>query len=100
MELNEDPLQQAFQYFIINRCSFSGATLSGGFSEESSKKRYTEPSINKIQSLDLSNVLIENLDFYDFMNDKKNAFKYGKIALELEPTNERLKTNLEFYQNA
>ena len=35
-----------------------------------------------------------------YMNDKENAFKYGKIALELEPTNERLKTNLEFYQNA
>ena len=26
-------------YFIINRCSFSGATLSGGFSHEASKKR-------------------------------------------------------------
>ncbi len=25
---------QALQYFVINRCSFSGATLSGGFSEE------------------------------------------------------------------
>ena len=34
-----DLLQSAFEYFIINRCSFSGATLSGGFSKEASKKK-------------------------------------------------------------
>lgn len=32
----QDKLQQAEMYFIINRCSFSGATLSGGFSLEAS----------------------------------------------------------------
>jgi DNA adenine methylase len=53
-EFNNDMLQQAFQYFVINRCSFSGATLSGGFSEEASKKRFTLSSINKIHNLDLS----------------------------------------------
>ena len=30
MNLNDDILQQSIQYFIINRCSFSGSTLSGG----------------------------------------------------------------------
>ena len=35
-------LDMAIMYFIINRCSFSGATLSGGFSLESSKKRFTQ----------------------------------------------------------
>ena len=34
-----DNFNQAFYFFIINRCSFSGATLSGGFSEQSSKNR-------------------------------------------------------------
>lgn len=62
LKLNDDSLQQAFQYFIINRCSFSGAALSGGFSEQSSKGRYTESSINKIESLNLTNFTIENLD--------------------------------------
>ena len=33
-----DPLKQSIMFFIINRCSFSGATLSGGFSLESSTK--------------------------------------------------------------
>ncbi len=36
LELNNNILQQAIQYFIINRCSFSGSTLLGGFSEEAS----------------------------------------------------------------
>lgn len=67
MDLNENPLQQAVQYFIINRCSFSGATLSGGFSEEASKKRYTPSCIRKIEELDLSHVELFNLDFEDFI---------------------------------
>lgn len=47
MNLNDDILQQSIQYFIINRCSFSGSTLSGGFSQEASNKRFTLSSINK-----------------------------------------------------
>ena len=49
-----DKLKQAEQYFIINRCSFSGATLSGGFSKESSIKRFTKSSVDRIKALDLS----------------------------------------------
>lgn len=68
MGLNDNMLQQSLQYFIINRCSFSGATLSGGFSEEASLKRYTQSSINKIELLDLTNVDIYNFDFEYFIN--------------------------------
>jgi len=57
-----DPLEQATSYFIINRCSFSGATLSGGFSEEASKKRFTPSSIQNVKNLDLSNVDFLNMD--------------------------------------
>jgi DNA adenine methylase len=70
-----DPLVQAFQYFIINRCSFSGATLSGGYSEQSSKERYTESSIKRIESLDLTNFSVENLDFTQFINNHNNSTK-------------------------
>ena len=34
--MNESNIKQATLYFIINRCSFSGATLSGGFSLDAS----------------------------------------------------------------
>jgi DNA adenine methylase len=62
-----DILTQACKYFIINRCSFSGSTLSGGFSHESSKKRFTESSIKRISELKLDSVTIKNQDFIDFM---------------------------------
>lgn len=67
LHLNNDILQQSILYFIINRCSFSGATLSGGFSQEASKKRFTISSINKIEKLDFSLIDIYNLDFYEFI---------------------------------
>lgn len=70
----EDELNQSIMYFVINRCSF-GATLSGGFSLEASKKRFTKSSINKIKKLDLSHFKIYNFDFEEFINinqDEKN----------------------------
>ena len=64
----ENNLIQAVLYFIINRCSFSGSTLSGGFSLEASKKRFTKSSVDRIKKLDLSNFTINNLDFEIFIN--------------------------------
>ena len=81
MDLNNNALQQAIQYFVINRCSFSGATLSGGFSEEASNKRFTPSSINRIESLDLTNIEIYNKDFYDFINE----FVDEKSLMFLDP---------------
>jgi DNA adenine methylase len=69
--LNENnSLTQAYYYFIINRCSFSGATLSGGFSEEASKKRFTKTSVDRINNLNLSKFIIYNEDFTTFINSK------------------------------
>lgn len=71
----QNQFKQSILYFIINRCSFSGATLSGGFSLESSKKRFTMSSIERIENLDLSRFNIYNLDFEDFIQhnqDEKN----------------------------
>lgn len=63
----EVKLEQAVQYFVINRCSFSGATLSGGFSKESSEKRFTTSSIDRVSNLNLSKFEIYNEDFKDFI---------------------------------
>lgn len=64
----DDDIEKGNMYFIINRCSFSGATLSGGFSKESSKKRFTESSVDRVKSLDLSKFTISNLDFKEYIN--------------------------------
>lgn len=66
-ETNE--VNQSIMYFIINRCSFSGATLSGGFSLDASKNRFTKSSIDRINQLDLTYFDIYNLDFEEFINN-------------------------------
>lgn len=67
-----DPLKQSIMFFIINRCSFSGATLSGGFSLESSTKRFTTTSIERISKLNLDRLTITNMDFEEFLQNKNS----------------------------
>jgi DNA adenine methylase len=74
--LTDTHFNQAFKYFVINRCSFSGATLSGGFSLESSKKRFTPSSIDRISNLDLSHVSFYNLDFEEFLTLVPNEHSF------------------------
>ena len=64
----QDKIIQASKYFVINRCSFSGATMSGGFSPEASKKRFTSKSVELVKKLDLSDFDIYNLDYRDFLD--------------------------------
>ena len=95
MDLQANILQQATQYFVINRCSFSGSTLSGGFSEEASSKRFTQSSINRIEALDLTNIEIYNEDFYDFVN---TYTPIEKALLFLDPPY-YLESNSKLYGN-
>jgi len=66
--LTENASDIAAYYFIINRCSFSGSTLSGGFSKEASEKRFTASSIEKVEVLDLSYIDFYNEDFVSFLD--------------------------------
>lgn len=88
--LSENQFNQAVLFFVINRCSFSGATLSGGFSYESSKKRFTKSSIDRIKQLNLSNFYISNQDFQAFLNeniDKNDSFMFLDPPYFLENSN-------------
>ena len=84
MDLDSD-LNQASYFFIINRCSFSGATLSGGFSQEASQKRFTQSSIDKIKDLDLSKLEISNLDFEEFIKNSYKNKDTSKCLMFLDP---------------
>lgn len=68
LEDNEEKTQ-ATKFFVINRCSFSGATLSGGFSQQSSQNRFTTSSVDRIQKLNLSKVCFSNEDFTTFLSN-------------------------------
>jgi DNA adenine methylase len=62
-----DNINRAVMYFVINRCSFSGATLSGGFSQESSTARFTQSCVDRLNSMRLDNCDISCLDFEEFI---------------------------------
>ncbi|MDC0142042.1 DNA adenine methylase [bacterium] len=62
-----DELTSAFYYFILNRCSFSGATLCGGFSKQASEGRFTKSSVDRINALDLTQFQISNQNFDTFL---------------------------------
>jgi len=93
-------INSAYMYFIINRCSFSGSTLSGGYSYESSKNRFTKSSIDKINNLDLSNFIIHNYDFQDFLDiyDSDNNFIFLDPPYYLD-NNKLYGNNGDLHQN-
>lgn len=62
-------LDKASSYFVINRTSFSGATLCGGFSQQASEKRLTESSIQRLKSCDTSDIVFTNLDCITFLKN-------------------------------
>lgn len=63
-----DPLQTATAYFLVNRCSFSGATFSGGYSQQAAERRMTPSSIDRLGCLDLSPMTLTNLDACAFLH--------------------------------
>lgn len=75
--LNLDELNIASLFFILNRSSFSGTTMSGGFSKEAGSKRFTKSSIEKIRTNNIlssnddkkSNLSVECKDFEQVFNE-------------------------------
>lgn len=61
-------IERAAKYFTLNRSSFSGATLSGGYSKQAATKRFTQSSIDRLSKVDLRNMEIHNLNFEEFIN--------------------------------
>lgn len=63
-----DSYTRAAYYFAINRSSFSGATLSGGFSEEAAAKRFTLSSIDRLAEFNCDRFDIQGMDFAEFID--------------------------------
>jgi DNA adenine methylase len=72
-------LERATAFFIYNRITFSGTSLSGGFSEHAFTGRFTESSIQRL--IQFSKVIngstITNLDYEELVKaDGKNVFLF------------------------
>ncbi|HMS39277.1 MAG TPA: DNA adenine methylase [Pyrinomonadaceae bacterium] len=72
-------LETASAFFIFNRITFSGTTLSGGYSESAFRRRFTASSVERIKPLAnlLENVEITNLDYENLIKKNgENVFIY------------------------
>jgi len=70
-------LERATAFFIYNRITFSGTTLSGGFSEGAFKLRFTESSISRLIPFAkiIQNTAITNFDYKNVIaKSGKNIF--------------------------
>ena len=88
-------IKRAAYYFALNRSSFSGSTLSGGFSAESAKARFTNSSVERLVKIQLENVEFYNMDCIEFltqfaMNSSPNRFIYLDPPYLLEGNNNKL----------
>ena len=82
-EINNNLLRASY-YYVINRCSFSGTTCSGGFSEQSASKRLTDSALERLQAFDGTNMVFTNLDFGDFL-DYHTTSDEGKPLIFADP---------------
>lgn len=75
-----DPMEIAVSYYIINRCSFSGATFCGGFSQEASTKRLNDSCMENLTNVRLTNITFSNLDCCAFLHqhpEQDDTFVYA-----------------------
>lgn len=81
--LNEE--EQAAALFILNRCSFSGLTFSGGYSQQAFDGRLTTNSIKNISKIEnlFSKTKITNLDYSDLLSTP--AEKDNKVFIFMDP---------------
>ena len=70
----ESKIERAAAFFVLNRCSFSGSTLSGGMSP--GHPRFTKSAIERLRSFSVSNFEVECADFRDATNKHNDAFLY------------------------
>lgn len=70
----EDKIERAAVFFVLNRSSFSGTTLSGGMSP--GHPRFTESSIERLENFHADNFNVEQDDFRDAIQKHQDAFLY------------------------
>lgn len=67
-------LERAAVYYVLNRASFSGATLSGGMSPE--HPRFTVTSIERLRKFSNQNINVDKADFKTSLQKHPFTFTY------------------------
>lgn len=71
---NLSKLDRAAIFYVLNRSSFSGSTLSGGMSPN--HPRFTHSSIQRIIDFKIKNLTVENKSFEDSIKENTGRFFY------------------------
>ena len=73
----QQQFELAWRFFVINRKSFSGATLSGGMA---SGDRFNKPAIDRLLHVDMGNITIKCGDYWEQLFDRsKRRFTFDAI---------------------
>ena len=78
---SKSKFERAKMFFVLNRTSFSGSTLSGGMASggENDNPRFTNSSIEKLRSFKIKNLTVNLADF------KQSISKHPNMLLYLDP---------------
>jgi site-specific DNA-adenine methylase len=77
----EYSLKNAAKFYALNRSSFSGATLSGGWSKRASYGRFTDSSIDRVKLFRGRNLYVCAQDFKKSIEAHPKAFwKFRKYT--------------------
>lgn len=78
---SKSKLERATVFFVLNRTSFSGSTLSGGMASggKDGNPRFTKSSIEKIRHFKIKNITVKLADF------KKSIPRHENTLLYLDP---------------
>jgi DNA adenine methylase len=82
----KDSFERAVEFYVLNRTSFSGSTLSGGLSrvpenieaetKEDINPRFTKSSIDRIRDFEIENLSVKFLDFKKSIKNHPNDLLY------------------------
>ncbi len=77
----KDSFQRAVMFYVLNRTSFSGSTLSGGMATGGldDNPRFTKSSVDRIRHFKIDNLSVEFVDFSESIS------KHRKDLLYLDP---------------
>ena len=76
---------RACMFYALNRSSFSGATMSGGYSQQAADKRFTQSSIDRLRNFSCPALTVEQADFADSLGRHNNeTFIYADPPYLLE----------------
>lgn len=67
IQTDTNAIEIAAKYFIINRCSFSGATFCGGYSAQAAAGRLTQSSLETLKQVNLTHFTLSNQDWSTFL---------------------------------